>query len=77
MERYTAMYPRGQHGLPDDPVTTYVNDLRATGIAPGSTMTQGTRTTQHDPTWECNIYVASASSSSEPKPAPRHRTVDA
>jgi hypothetical protein len=25
MERYTAMYPRGQPDLPDDPVTTYVN----------------------------------------------------
>jgi hypothetical protein len=32
MERYTAMYPRGQTGLPDDPVTAYVNDLRATGV---------------------------------------------
>jgi hypothetical protein len=27
-ERYTAMYPRGQHGLTDDPVTAYVNNLR-------------------------------------------------
>jgi hypothetical protein len=38
MERYTAMYPRGQPGLPDDPVAAYVNDLRATGAAPGSTI---------------------------------------
>jgi hypothetical protein len=46
MERYTVMYPRGQPGLPDDPVTAYVNDLRATGAAPGSTTTRGTRTTR-------------------------------
>jgi hypothetical protein len=36
MERYTVMYPRGQPGLPDDPVTAYVNDLRATHMSPGS-----------------------------------------
>jgi hypothetical protein len=30
MERYTTMYPRGQRGLPDDPVPAYMNDLRAT-----------------------------------------------
>jgi hypothetical protein len=35
MERYTAMYPRGQPGLPDDPVTAYVNSLRTTGAALG------------------------------------------
>jgi hypothetical protein len=35
MQRYTAMYPRGQPGLPDDPVTAYVNGLRAAGAAPG------------------------------------------
>jgi hypothetical protein len=28
MERYTAMNPQGQPGLPDDPVTAYVNNLR-------------------------------------------------
>jgi hypothetical protein len=28
------MYPRGQPSLPDDPVTAYVNNLRATGAAP-------------------------------------------
>jgi hypothetical protein len=39
MERYTAMYPRGQPGLPDDPVTAYINDLRATGAIPGSKTT--------------------------------------
>jgi hypothetical protein len=38
MERYTVMYPRGQPGLPDDPVTAYVNDLRATDAVPGSTI---------------------------------------
>jgi hypothetical protein len=39
MERYTAMYPRGQPGLPNDPVTAYVDSLRATGAASGSTTT--------------------------------------
>jgi hypothetical protein len=29
MERYTAMYPCGQPSLLDDPVTAYVNGLRA------------------------------------------------
>jgi hypothetical protein len=78
MERYTAMYPRGQPGLPDDPVTAYVNNLCATDTAPGSTTTLTARTTrQHDPTRECNDCVASASSSSEPKPEPRHRGTDA
>jgi hypothetical protein len=42
MERYTAMSPHGQPGLPDDPVTTYVNNLRTTGGAPGSTTTRRT-----------------------------------
>jgi hypothetical protein len=51
MERYTAMYPRGQPGLTDDPVTAYVNGLRAIGITPVSATTRGTRTTRrHDPT---------------------------
>jgi hypothetical protein len=78
MERYTAMYPRGQPGLPDDPVTTYVNSLRTTGAALGSTMTQKAQTTRrHDPMRECNVCVVSASSSSEPEPAPRHRNTDA
>jgi hypothetical protein len=50
MERYTTMYPRGQPGLPDDPMTAYVNDLCSTGAASGSTMTQRARTTRrHDP----------------------------
>jgi hypothetical protein len=44
MERYIAMYPRGQPGLPDDPVTAYVNGLRTTGTAPRSTMTRRART---------------------------------
>jgi hypothetical protein len=39
MERYTAMYPRGQPGLPNDPVTAYVDSLRTTGAASGSTTT--------------------------------------
>jgi hypothetical protein len=35
MERYSAMYPHQQPGLPDDPVTAYVNGLRTTGAALG------------------------------------------
>jgi hypothetical protein len=78
MERYTAMYPRGQPGLPDDPVTAYVNNLRATGAAFGPAMTWRTQTArQRDPTRECNVCVASASSSSDPELAPHHRTADA
>jgi membrane carboxypeptidase/penicillin-binding protein len=78
MERYTAMYPHGQPSLPDDPVTAYVNNMRATGTAPGSTTTRTARTTwRRDPTRECNVCVASATSSSEPEPAPRHHTADA
>jgi hypothetical protein len=78
MERYTAMYPRGQPGFPDNPVTAYVNNLRSTGAAPGSPTTKRARTTRrHDPTRECNVCVASSSSSSEPKPTPRHRDADA
>jgi hypothetical protein len=65
MERHTAMYPRGQPDLPDDPVTTYVNGLHAAGASLGSMMTWRARNAQcHDPTWECNVYVATASSSS-------------
>jgi hypothetical protein len=45
MERYTVMYPHEQPGLPDDPVTTYVNNLREAGAAPGSTTTRRTQTT--------------------------------
>jgi hypothetical protein len=78
MERYTAMYPHGQPGLPDDPVTNYVNNLCATGTAPGSTTTRKAQTTWwRDPTRECNICVASTSSSSEPEPTPRHRAAEA
>jgi hypothetical protein len=77
MERYTAMYPHGQPCLPDDPVTAYVNDLRVAGAAPGSTTTRRARTAQrHDPTRECNVCVATASSSSESEPAPCRRGAD-
>jgi hypothetical protein len=59
MERYTTMYPHGQPDLLDDPVTAYVNNLRATGVAPGSAATRRERTTrQHDPTRECIVCVA-------------------
>jgi hypothetical protein len=78
MERYTVMYPCGQPGLPNDPVTAYVNNLHAISATPGSTMTWRARTMRrHDPTWECNVCVASTSSSSELEPAPRHRAADA
>jgi hypothetical protein len=71
------MYPRGQPSLLDDPMTAYVNDLRTTGAAPGSTTTQRARTARrHDPTGECNVCVATASSSSKSEPAPRHRGAD-
>jgi hypothetical protein len=40
-------------------------------------MTQRAQTAQHhDPTRECNICVATASSSSESESAPRHRCAD-
>jgi hypothetical protein len=72
------MYPRGQSGLPDDPVAAYVYSLRTTGAAPGSTTTRRARTTRrHDPTRECNVSVASALSSSELEPALRHRNANA
>jgi hypothetical protein len=78
MERYTSMYPRGQQGLPDDPVTVYMNDLRATRATSGSATTRRTPSTRpRDPTRECFICVVSASSSStNPEPAPHHRATD-
>jgi hypothetical protein len=70
MERYTT---RGRPGLPNDTVTAYVNGLRTTGVAPESTTTWRARTMRrHDPTRECNVYVATTSSSSEPEPALCH-----
>jgi hypothetical protein len=45
MEWYTAMYPSGQPGLPDDPMTAYVNNLCAIGTTPGSTTTREAWTT--------------------------------
>jgi hypothetical protein len=77
MERYTAMYSRGQLSLPNDPVTAYVNGLLTISTTLGSAKTWGTRTTRRrDPTRECNVCVASSSSSSESEPAPRHRGAD-
>jgi hypothetical protein len=59
MEPYTSMYPRGQPSLPDDPVTTYVNNLRATSAASSTATTRRTPTMQpRDPTRECNVCVA-------------------
>jgi hypothetical protein len=73
MERYTVVYPRGQPGLPDDPVTV-CQQLARYRRRPGSTTTWRARTMrQHDPTRECNVCVAPTSSSSEPESAPRHR----
>jgi hypothetical protein len=42
MERYTAMYPRGQPDIPNDPVTAYVNNLCATNAASRSATTRRT-----------------------------------
>jgi hypothetical protein len=59
MKRYSTMYPYGQPSLPNDPVTTYVNSLRATRIVPGSATTRRVPTTHHhDPIRECNVCVA-------------------
>jgi hypothetical protein len=78
MEQYTIMYPRGQPGLLNDPVTAYVNDLCRTGAASGSPMTRRAPTARrHDLTRECNVCVATASSGSESEPAPCHRGADA
>jgi hypothetical protein len=71
MERYTAMYPRGQPGLLDDLVTTYVDALRASRTTPGSATAQRAHRVL---ACECFVCVASASSSSnDAKPAPHHR----
>jgi hypothetical protein len=78
MERYSTMYPQGQPGLPDDPVTAYVDSLRGTSIDPGSATTRRAPAARHhDPTRECNVCVAPASSNSESEHAARHRGVDA
>jgi hypothetical protein len=78
MERYTTMYPRGHPGLPNDPGTAYIVSLCATSAASGSTTTRRAQTARrHNPTRECNVCMASVSSSSEPEPAPRHHNADA
>jgi hypothetical protein len=78
MERYTVMYPRRQPGLPDDPVTAYVNNLRTTGAASGLATTRSTTTTrQRTTTRECIVCVALASSSSNPEPTPHCLATDA
>jgi hypothetical protein len=77
IEQYTAMYPHGQSSLPDDPVTPYVNNPHTTGAASGSATTRRPPTTQpRDPSRGCYVCVASASSSSDPEPAPRHCATD-
>jgi hypothetical protein len=68
MERYTAMYPRGQPSLPEDPVTAYVNDLCAIGAAPGSTTTRG-----HEPR-DDTIPRGSATSAWPPHRAATNRS---
>jgi hypothetical protein len=35
MERYSTMYPHGQPGQPDVPVTVYIDSLHATSIVAG------------------------------------------
>jgi hypothetical protein len=79
MERYTAMYPRRQPGLPDDLVTAYVDALRETHTAPGSATAQRTpRAPARDFTRECFVCVALDSSrSNDAEPAPRHHATDA
>jgi hypothetical protein len=79
MKRYTAMYPRGQQGLPDDPMMAYMDELRASYTVPGSaTARRAPPTPACDPTRECFVCVApSSSSSTEPEPVPRQRAMDA
>jgi hypothetical protein len=45
MERYTAMCPREQPGLPDKRVMAYINGRCTTGAAHGSTTTRRAQTT--------------------------------
>jgi hypothetical protein len=53
VEQYTAMYPRGQPSLPDDPVMAYIDSLRTTNIVSGSTATRRAQTARrHGPTRE-------------------------
>jgi hypothetical protein len=50
------MYHQGQPGLTDDPVTAYVDSLRATSIVPGTATTRRAPTMQrHDATRESNV----------------------
>jgi hypothetical protein len=78
IERYTAMYPRGQPGLPNDPMTAYMNDLRATRITSGTTIARRTPLTRsHDPMRECFFcMVLDSGSSSELELAPHHHTTN-
>jgi hypothetical protein len=79
MERYTAMYPCGQLGLPDNLVTAYVNGLQATHITSSAAAAWRAQSTRpRDLTRECFVCVASTSSSStDPEPAPHHCATDA
>jgi hypothetical protein len=79
MERYTIMYPRGQPGLPNDPVMAYVNDLRATHTSLSSvTARKAPSTWARDPTRDHFVCVASTSRNSiDPETAPRHHATDA
>jgi hypothetical protein len=75
MYRYTTMYPHGQQGFPDDPVTSYVDALRASYTTPGSaTARRAPPAPAHDFTRECFVCVApSSSSSTDVGPAPHHK----
>jgi hypothetical protein len=79
MEQYTAMYPRGQPGLPDDSVTAYMNNLRAANASPGSApVRRALQAPARDPMRECFVCVAPDSgSSSELEATPRHQATDA
>jgi hypothetical protein len=79
MEQYTIMYPRGQKGLLDDLVMAYMDTLRASYTAPGSTTTRwATLAPVQDFTRECfNCVAPSSSSSTDTEPKPRHHAIDA
>jgi hypothetical protein len=77
MERYTAMYPRGQPGFLDNPMTAYVNNLRVTDTTSGTATTRRAPTTHpRDPMRECDKCVASVLSSFDSELAPRHRATN-
>jgi hypothetical protein len=77
--RYRAMYPSDQRGLPDDPMTAYVDALRGSYIVPGGAHTrQALLASPSDHSRECFLCdVRSTSSSTDGDEAPRQRATDA